>query len=399
MLKFSVATNWDDNLINEIEILDQELKVSEVFGKLARDFVGGGRPAYALNEVSRRRAAGHIKLIQKTGRKFNYLLNATCLDNREFTRSGQREIRKLLSWLDSFGVDGITVANPYLGYLIKKEYPQFELSVSSYSAVDSIRKTKFWIEEIGANKITLRPSTMTRNFPLLRKIRSQTNGELQLLATQLCQYDCPLGIYHANFVSHASQDCHSLRGFGIDWCLINCRYKLLTHPEELIKASWIRPEDVVVYENIGIDSIKITDRVRTTQQIIFVLKPYLENKFDGNLADLLFSTTASNLTERKLILKGLRFFFHPLHVNVFKLAKLKGLFSEIKIYIDNRKLDGFLDYFLEGKCKHDDCQKCGYCRNVAERAVKIDNAYKEKIDKNFKKIIESLTNGDMFRYF
>jgi hypothetical protein len=36
---------------------------------------------------------------------------------------------------------------------------------------------------------------------------------------------------------------------------------------------------------------------------------------------------------------------------------------------------------------------------VAERAVKVDDAYKEKMDKNFKEIIKGLTNGDMFRYF
>ena len=112
MLKFAVATNWDDNLIKEIKILDPELKIMEIFGKLASDFVGGGRPAYAVKAISKKRAAQHIKLVKETGRKFNYLLNASCLDNREFTRGGQREIRSLLSWLDSIGVDAVTITNP-----------------------------------------------------------------------------------------------------------------------------------------------------------------------------------------------------------------------------------------------------------------------------------------------
>jgi len=397
MLTFSVATNWDDNLIREIEVIDPEHKVTEIFGKLASDFVGGGRPTYALPFVSKKNVAHHIKLVKDAGREFNYLLNASCLDNREFTRAGQRQIRKLLGWLDSLGIDIITVANPYLGYLIRKEYPKFELAVSSHASVDSVRKIRFWVKEIGAKRITLGSHRTIRNFPLLKKVRSETDCNLQLIANQLCLYDCPFGIYHVTFLSHASQSHHPLRGFGIDWCLINCRFKLLTQPEEFIKSNWIRPEDIKYYESIGINSLKIIDRAKDTQSIISTVKAYLERRFDGNLIDLLFSM--NKLPKKELILKGLRFFLHPLHINIFKLIKFKQLFSDIGIYVDNRKLDGFLDYFFEGKCKSDDCEGCNYCRNVAESVVRIDNMYKERTERVFKEIIDSLTKGDIFRYF
>jgi collagenase-like PrtC family protease len=397
MLTFSVATNWDDNLIREIETLDPQHRVTEIFGKLASDFVGGARTTYTLSFVSKKNVSRYIKLVKDTGREFNYLLNASCLDNREFTRAGQIQIRKLLSWLDSIGVDVITVANPYLGYLVRNRYPKFKLAISSHALVDSVSKAKFWAEEIGANSITLSSHRINRAFPSLKKIRSQVNCKLQLIANQLCLYSCPLSIYHTTFLSHASQTHHPLRGYGIDWCLINCRYKLLTQPEELIKSNWIRPEDVRYYEDIGIDSLKITDRARNTQNIIYTLKTYLTRKFDGNLLDLLLPK--NSLSSRKLFLRGLRFFFHPLHINIFKLTKFRQLFSDIGIYVDNHKLDGFLDYFFEGKCKPNDCEGCNYCRSIAERVVHVDDAYKQRIEKIFPEIIESLTNGDMFRYF
>jgi len=396
MLTYSVATNWDDNLIEEIRILDREHKVKEVFGKLAKDFVGGGRPTYVLPAVNKRKAANHIRAVKNAGRKFNYLLNASCLDNREFTRTGQKEIRKLLSWLDYLQVDAVTVANPYLGYLIKRQYPRFKLCVSVSAFTDSVRKSKFWVEEIGADRITLW-ETINRNFPLLRKIRSQVNCELQLLANQLCLYQCPYTIYHAAFVSHASQSQHSLKGFGIDWCLINCRYKLFSQPEEFIKATWIRPEDTGCYESTGINSFKIVDRMQDTRNLVLVLKAYLDRKFEGNLAD--FMLHINKVPRRQLFLKGLKFFFHPLHINVFKLGRLRNLFSNPGISVDNRKLDGFLDYFFENKCKFDNCQGCNYCRIVSERVVKIDAARKEKIRESYTGVIESITKGDLFRYF
>lgn len=397
MITFSIATNWDDSLIREIDIFDLHHQVVEIFGKLASDFIGGGRPTYALPNPGKRNASHHIELVKKTGRKFNYLLNASCLDNREFTRSGQREIRKLLSWLDSLGVDGVTVASPYLAHFIRRNYPRFELTVSVIALVDSIGKVKFWIGELEADKITLYFHRVNRDFPLLKKIRSVTNCELQLIANETCLYDCPFSIFHRNFSSHASQTDHPLRGFGIDWYTINCRYRLFTHPEEFIKSNWIRPEDVRYYERVGIDSLKLLDRTRDTQNIIFTLKAYIERKFNGNLIDLLFYM--NKLPKKGLFLKSLKFFCHPLYVNVFKLSKIKNLFSDIGIYVDNQKLNGFLEYFFNGKCKFDNCDECGYCRSVAERVVNVDNAWKEKAEKIYKEIIESLNSGDMFKYF
>jgi len=398
MIKFSVATNWDDNLIKEIDILDTERKVTEVFGKLASDFIGGARPSYILNNISKKKAAHHIGLVKRTGRKFNYLLNATCMDNREFTRTGQREIRKLISWLDDLKVDAITVANPYLGYLIRKQNPKFKLTVSAQARVDSVRKIEFWIEEIGVNKVNLSGRGIVRNFPLLKKIRSQTSCELQLIANQLCLHDCPIYIYHITFASHASQSRHPLRGFGINWCKTNCRYRMFTQPEELIKSDWVRPEDVGYYENVGINSLKVLERSRDTQGIIYTLKAYLERRFDRNLTDL-FISPKNKPSKKILLLNFLRYFFHPLHINIFKLWKFRKVFPEVGIHIDNRKLDGFLEYFFEGKCQIDNCKECGYCRGVAERAVRIDNAFREKMERESSDTIESFTNGEMFRYF
>ena len=43
---------------------------------------------------------------------------------------------------------------------------------------------------------------------------------------------------------------------------------------------------------------------------------------------------------------------------------------EMPIYIDNSKLDGFLDYFKTHNCRTQ-CHECSYCRRVAEEVVTI----------------------------
>lgn len=396
MHTFSMATNWDDDLIKQTDTLDVEDKVVEVYGKLGSDFIGGGRASSTLCFVSKKHAVRHIKLVKGTGRKFNYLLNALCLDNREFTRNGQRQIRNLLSWLDSLGVDAVTVANPYLGHLIKKEYPRFKLNVSNFASVDNVDRAKFWANEIGADKITL-SSYINRNFSLLKVLRSEIECKLQFVAGQACLRNCPFSLSHSAFLSHASQSRHHLQGFGIDWSIIQCRHKLFTQAEEFIKAAWIRPEDLGYYGKIGIDSFKLTDRTRDTQSNISVLKAYLQGGFDGNLADLFFPRNKSFNKERAF--RAIKFLLRPAHINIIKMRQFSRLFFDVGIYVDNRRLDGFLDYFVEDKCKADGCEKCGYCRNTAERIVQIDPEYKKETERIFRDVIEGLTKGTFFKYF
>jgi hypothetical protein len=100
-----------------------------------------------------------------------------------------------------------------------------------------------------------------------------------------------------------------------------------------------------------------------------------------------------------LLKKSVQFFFRPFQVNIFKLKKLRRLFLDSGMHADNRRLDGFLEYFFEGKCRIDDCGNCKYCSTVAEKVVSIDNTANEKFRKRLAEVKDGLTSGDFFRYF
>ena len=108
-MRLTVATNFDSGLIKDLT----GLPVYEVFGKLPADPVGGGRASYMLSPLSKRALADHIKEAHSQGFRFNYLLNAACLDNLEWTRREQRRIRQLLDWLAEIEVDAVTISLPY----------------------------------------------------------------------------------------------------------------------------------------------------------------------------------------------------------------------------------------------------------------------------------------------
>jgi collagenase-like PrtC family protease len=394
-MKFSVATNWQQELLSSIN----RQSVEEIFGKLNHDFIGGGKPSFLLPFVNRRNASNHIRKAHSLGIEFNYLLNGVCLDNLEFTRKGQRQLRNLLDWLESINVDSLTVSIPYIFQIIRKRYPRFKLYVSTYAGVDSVQKALYW-EDLGASKITLSQRT-ARNIPLLKKIRQNLRCRLQLIANIACLYDCPLLFYHRNILSHASQTNHRSGGFLIDYCILKCFYRKMSDPSELIRALWIRPEDIRYYEDIGIDSLKLLDRFRTTGSMAAVVKAYVGHRYDGDLKDLLFECGRNNRRPGNFLeyARRLLFFFRPFYANIFKLRQLSGIFSSVPLSINNRKLDGFFEYFLKDDCGLKSCTECGYCQVAAKKAVTIDDKSQKEVLKRVKLVLDELISGKIFRYF
>lgn len=109
-MKLSVATNFDNNFIDQIS--------SYPVRKLSRDFIGGGRASYSTQGITKSVPKSHVKYAHKNGIKFNYLLNTVCLGNREWTPKGFRSIRKLLDCLSNLNIEILTVSTPYLAEIV-----------------------------------------------------------------------------------------------------------------------------------------------------------------------------------------------------------------------------------------------------------------------------------------
>ncbi|MFA5231458.1 MAG: U32 family peptidase [Candidatus Omnitrophota bacterium] len=393
MLKISVSTNWQNDLI---PLVSRE-SVDEFYGKLAQDFVGGGRPAYSIPQVSRKAAAFHINEAKRFGRAFNYLLNATCLNNMELTRQGQKEICFLMDWLEGLGVERCTVAIPYLLEMIKKRYPKFKVYISTSSRVDSLERARHW-EDLGADGIILDSVSVNRDFQLLRQLRSEVKCELVLIANVNCLYGCPFKNYHCTAISHASQSGAASKGFFMDYSSLMCGYLRVKHPVNFIRADWIRPEDISLYERIGIDRIKLVDRTMSTEFIAAVTTAYINRRYEGNLLDLFANCRKKLMYNKRDFFRKMKYLFHPLQINLDQASKLKDLAFDI-FYLDNRALDGFLEHFVNNGCRLKSCQDCRYCQDLAERTIKVDRVLQKKIIDRYEQYLSRVISGDIFKYF
>jgi len=390
-MNFSVPTNWDDNLLLKVD----KTYIEDFYGKLESDFFGGTKPSYALPSVTRKKASKHIKMVHDFKIKFNYLLNTSCLGNQEWTRSGQKKMNKMLSWLVDNKVEKVTVAIPYLAELIKKRFPDLKIVVSEIAGVGSLDRVKLW-ENLGADEILFSFIQGSRNFELLKSIRNNTKLKLKLTANLLCLRGCPFSKYHSVNGSHASQDGFKWGRFSIDYCSARCRLIRFKHPWQIIRSGWIRPEDLKYYENIGVDSIKFVDRSMKTEFLERIVGAYTKGTYNGNLMDLFFTPDKSLVFNRNGgFLRKIKYFFHPGKINLFKLYESRKLLQGLDIKLDNQKLDGFLEYYLKADssaCLDDE----NYCKEIAQKALSFDNGARINQIKNLEKFLDSLNSGDIF---
>jgi collagenase-like PrtC family protease len=389
-MHYSIATNWDLELLERIE----GTSVSGLYGQIWGDPLGGGRMALFIPKVGKKEAASFIGEARKRDLEFNYLINASCFDNLEFTKERYGKIAEHLEWISSTGVNMVTVTLPFLLQMAKRYFPHLKVCVSSFARVQNVHLARYW-EEMGAEKIIL-PESIARDFRTLRLIREAVTCELELIANHCCLFHCPLDLHHRNMVSHGSQEGHPCGGFAADYCKLACQLRKLKRPVELIKARWIRPEDLRYYEDVGIDYLKLVERFRGTESLIRILDAYERRSYTGNLAELLtlpqegsYLSPNLEITQRPDLIEPERF------------KEILGVLREPfpgRLYIDNKKLDGFLDHFHTVDCLHVDCDLCGYCDRVASQVISIDKEWRQEMIARFERAVGILITGELAGY-
>ncbi len=405
MNKFSmsVATNFDNSFLDAISAYP----VKEVFGKLPSDTVGGGRASFTLPPLSRKRFERHVEAARSKGIGFNYLLNPACMDNREYTRQGQKEIEALLEYIEGIGIGAVTISLPFLLPIIKKRHPRLKVRVGVYARVDGVAKARFW-EEGGADCITLESLSVNRDFIVLESLRRALKIDLQLIVNANCQLFCPLSGQHMVNLSHASQKGHPTRGFMIDWCVMKCSYDKLKDPAHYLRSEFIRPEDLGLYIDMGYNSFKVLERGAPTPVLIRRVKAYSEGRYDGNLLDIIQPfgyKEGSDASLSKGLFNKWKYLFRPRLVRLSKLMKLKdlasrrGMLAPLRgepVFIDNGKLTGFIPGFKDRDCRNTDCSACGWCASYARHAVKIDEAYRMELIKLYEESFCDMYSGDLW---
>ena len=340
-MKLMLPTNWDPELLSRIEAL----KPDYLYGSLPSEATL--RSSLMLSTATEDDIARHIALASDRGIRLVYVMNATCLGNVEYSDQGRGYLLQRLQWLVDIGAAAVVTANPFVMELVRENFPSLELHISVLASVNDARKAKFF-EDLGATVIHLDPQ-VNRDFRRLKAIRKSVGCRLSLVVNEGCLLSCPIRQYHSNMISHSSESIKAR--YYVDYCYYRCSLMKMDDAAEHLRSPWIRPEDLGVYEDLGIDLFKIAGREKMeegpsshTDWIEMVAKAYYTRRCD-DIARLL--------------------------VGIQPPYTLRGEEPEpVTVHIDSAALDGFLRFFQDDHCALD-CSQCDYCGVWARRAVSV----------------------------
>lgn len=373
-MQLLVPTNWDPDLLLPLSKLEADV---QLYGVLPTSMIGSGGSGPENIRMVANQVEDYIEQAHSAGLKFDYLLNAPSMSNMEWDENTHRELLIHLNWITSIGADSVTVTIPYLVELIKRQFPQLQVRVSTIAHVNSVARAKLF-ESLGADSITL-DINVNRSFGALKAIRKTVSCELTVLMNNLCLYQCPYEYYHHDGMGHASQNYNPLSGSYVDYCVLRCTLDRLRDVSQIIKCRWARPEDIHIYEDIGIDMFKISGRSMPTEKILRAAKAYSSRHYQGNLYDIL-----NVITPRTGFVNSTL----PGEQN-------NGVGVPPGFYIDNQALEGFMDFFRKQDCSSG-CSHCGYCQRIADRVIQFD---RDEVDEYVAALSECLDNLSSSRIF
>ncbi|MBF0299612.1 MAG: hypothetical protein HQK51_12880 [Oligoflexia bacterium] len=405
-MNLSVAYNFDPHLITKLKAYP----VTEIFGSIDYSLVGSHRPGYALPNIKKEQLEKSISLAHKYNIQFNYLLNAFTLAGNDFDPKFQNELKNFLGFLREIHVDKLTITNPFLMEFVRRNYPSFDIKASIVLGLNYLTQINHLLS-LGINNFTLH-FHQNRNFQLIRQLLKR-GFNITLLTNDGCIYHCPYYHFHACNIAYSSQKDKKNKNL-IDYYMLKCNQIKNTNPSEFLKIRWIRPEDIPLYESFGIREFKVAGRSRSSEWILKTVDAYSKCHYNGNLLDLLEilenNPNPLNVWQKQLI-EAMPPWWLSSFLKMLSYLKIKAKYTDrfnklpalttktlmdlyIHLYypyLDNKTLNGFINFFIENNCDLNDCMECNYCSEWSKKCIKNNQQKSQKYAELLEKILDQLT--------
>jgi collagenase-like PrtC family protease len=351
---FSVASNFD----NELPAQLQGMEVDELFGSCDDAPVGHGRPRAMVPPVTWRTLARHIYRCREAGLGFNLLLNPLCLSGCEENTRLERHLRTALHRAENMGATAVTVAHPWLVTLARAT--TLRIRVGVFVGISTVEQARYW-QDLGGHVLALDTHVLSRDLLQIRRIAKAVRAQVEVPVNIGCLLRCPLARTHVARLSHSSRPGVQPMDPCARWCLDEKR----RDPVNLIRADFIRPEDLDRYREAGVTSFKIVDRACSTEVLVERVRAYHMRRWDGDVLRLLGPRGTPPRRRRLPVFDSLR---HLGLVGAVRLLRQARAFMRLDLpwSVDNRALD---DLILPNGCEATHCDECGHCADVATRAV------------------------------
>jgi len=265
------------------------------------------------------------------------LLNATCYGDDSATMKQYADIIGELRNMEELELlpDIVTTTSPFIAAAIRREYPRIELRASVNMRLGSTAALEYLGDMFDSFYICRDLQRDIDTVKLFAGWAASHHKKMCMLANSGCLRNCPWQVFHETLLSHdfaaAVRECDAL-GMPSVLCAEIYRRRMY---EEILRATWIRPEDLRRYAPY-VSIIKLSTRnARLDQRKI--LSAYTSGSYEGDLLEIIDPS------------------FPP---------QLRGFM------IDNSAFPPqWSEGAVAGRCASD-CAHCGKCGDVLKKVLK-----------------------------
>lgn len=279
-----------------------------------------------------------LRFCRSKGMELDLLVNATCYGDAAFTTIQREDYFAQLEELSLYGLapEIVTTTSPYIAKITEHFGKEIDRRASVNMRLNSTLAMEYVANEFDSYYIC---RDIQRDLPTMKLFAEwgqKNNKKICMLANSGCLRYCPWQTFHETLLAH-------------DFKHILPEVKKMKMPatlcsglvadgksEEILRGSWIRPEDLHRYEPFA-SVIKLSTREADRPDLI--LKAYTSGSFDGDLLQILDP--------------GFSYFVSP---KIFDNKSFPEEWSEGKI---------------AGRCASD-CTHCGKCTEVLNLILKQD---------------------------
>lgn len=299
-ISFDLGCNFDYKLFDFIDEYDKKHAITSFYGKLKHDGLPGGRTASIIPDFTEDQFADYIKECSKRGIAFNYLINPLSMDQNEIDPVMGKHIRSFIHKMYDMGIRAFTLNSPILIKYVKREFSDVSVTLGLYAYPTTIQHIEYWrnwgVDEITLDHSFNRRFGLLRQ--LLTQYRD-TDLHLRVIANNLCLRECPFRLAHGCFVGHSDPDRFSMDYSLVNCAYKKVTDPAAILTAEFIRPEDIHYYRELAEETGNRHfSIKLIDRTRTTDFLHKVIRSYMEESYDGNLLDIVNWPQAKTIATR-----------------------------------------------------------------------------------------------------
>ena len=312
-----------------------------------------GRPHIVDIPDEEERIISDLKYCRKHGMKLDLLANSLCYGETACTEEQRLQITGIIRRLDKEGLypEIITTTSPYIAKLCKLNFPDIEVRASVNMRLRNTLAMEYLSPLFDSFYIC---RDVQRDLPTFHMMADwcRTHGKkLCMLVNSGCVRDCPWHVFHILHHGHNYLNIFQEMQDQKIWFVCYNLYTKNKRYSDFLRGTWIRPEDIHLFEP-ELETIKLA--TRRTNYPFEILEAYLNESFDGNLL---------HLTE-------------PYQGSGFRPYR-----------IDNKSFPAdWATSGIAGKCA-ENCVHCGKCEEILKQVLKSEIPRDMRRDYTFKRIM------------